>query len=94
MFGYLNHNQRTEIVKELRNNNAFDVDFSAVSGVLDVVHIGEHVSVTVENCNDETRRQLAQIAQHSLTETALNLDEIFEAYVVGNKGQMQLSVSS
>ena len=59
-----------------------------ISGLLDVVHSGESVSVTVEDCDDAKRSQLQAQSANGLTETALNLDEIFEAYVIGNKGQM------
>ncbi len=31
IFGYLNHNQRTDIIKQMRNNSVFDVDFSSVN---------------------------------------------------------------
>ncbi|MHC4836371.1 MAG: AAA family ATPase, partial [Planctomycetota bacterium] len=59
-----------------------------ISGVLDVMGSGDSVSVTVEDCDDEKRNQLQGLSANGMTETALNLDEIFEAYVIGNKGQM------
>ena len=59
-----------------------------IAGLLDVMHSGDSVSVTVEDCTDEKRSQLKQLSSNGLTETALNLDEIFEAYVIGNKGQL------
>lgn len=62
-------------------------DFSAIPGLLDVMHTGGNVSVTIENCDDEKRRQLKQLSQNGFEETALNLDEIFEAYVIGNQGK-------
>lgn len=65
-----------------------NVNFSGIAGLLDVMHSGESVSVTVEDCDDAKRARLKQLSQNGFTETALNLDEIFEAYVIGNKGQM------
>ena len=62
-------------------------DFSAIAGLLDVDHVAQAVSVTVEDCDDEKRNQINQFAEGDVTETALNLDEIFESYVIGNKGQ-------
>ena len=63
-----------------------EADFSGISGLLDVMAAGDNVSVTIENCDDKKRDQLKQLSQNGITETALNLDEIFEAYVIGNKG--------
>jgi ABC-2 type transport system ATP-binding protein len=58
-----------------------------IAGILDVMHSVDSVSLTVEDCDDAKRSQLQQLSQNGLTETALNLDEIFEAYVIGNKGK-------
>ena len=63
-----------------------DTDLTSITGVLDVMHSGDSVSITIEDCDDEKRSQLQQLSQNGTTETALNLDEIFEAYVIGNKG--------
>jgi ABC-2 type transport system ATP-binding protein len=65
-----------------------DADFSSIAGLLDVMHSGDSVSVTVEDCDDTKRSQLKQLSQNGFAETALNLDEIFEAYIIGNKGQL------
>ena len=65
-----------------------DADFSGIAGLLDVMHSGDSVSVTFEDCSDEKRSQLQRLSVNGFTETALNLDEIFEAYVIGNKGQL------
>lgn len=67
-------------------------DFSAIKGLLDVMHTGSNVSVTVEDCENEKRNQLRQLSQNGFEETALNLDEIFEAYVIGNNGKRTVSV--
>jgi ABC-2 type transport system ATP-binding protein len=78
-------NLRDSVRKFLLNPKP-DADFSSITGLLDVVHSSESVSVTIEDCDDEKRNQLKQFSQNGMTETALNLDEIFEAYVIGNKG--------
>jgi ABC-2 type transport system ATP-binding protein len=62
-------------------------DFAAISGLLDVAKAGENVSLTVENCDDQIRSRIKQLSQNGVEETALNLDEIFEAYVIGNQGK-------
>jgi len=74
-------------VRKFLLNPKPEADFSHIPGLLDVMHSGESVSVTVEDCTDEKRDQLKLFSQNGFTETALNLDEIFEAYVIGNKGQ-------
>ena len=51
------------------------------------MHAGENVSITVENCDDQTRTRIQQLSQNGTEETALNLDEIFEACVIGNQGR-------
>ena len=58
---------------------------SQLDGLLDIAHSGDSVSVTIENCDDAKRTQIKEMSQNGVTETALNLDEIFEAYVIGNK---------
>lgn len=63
-----------------------DPDFSTVKGLLDVRRAADSVSVTIENCDNQKRSQLKQLSQNGIEETALNLDEIFEAYVIGNSG--------
>jgi len=73
-------------VRKFLLNPKPDADFSNIPGLLDVMHSGESISVTVEDCTDEKRSQLKQLSANGFTETALNLDEIFEAYVIGNKG--------
>lgn len=61
-------------------------DFSDIPEILDLSHSGDSVTVTVEDCDNQTRARLKGMSQNSMVETALNLDEIFEAYVIGNKG--------
>ncbi|MHC4553532.1 MAG: hypothetical protein ACYSUT_12340, partial [Planctomycetota bacterium] len=62
-------------------------DFAAITGLLDVDRAAAAVSVTIEDCDDEKRSRIRQLAEGDITEAALNLDEIFESYVIGNKGQ-------
>jgi ABC-2 type transport system ATP-binding protein len=62
-----------------------DADLSKIAGVLDIRHSGTSVCVTVEDCDDTKRSQINDISQNDPTESALNLDEIFEAYVIGSR---------
>ena len=64
-----------------------EADFGRLAGVLDVVKAGGNVSVTIEDCNEDKRAALKAMANGGMQETGLNLDEIFEAYVIGNKGK-------
>jgi ABC-2 type transport system ATP-binding protein len=64
-----------------------EANIAAIPGLLDMTHVGESVSLTVENCDDQFRNRMKQLSQNSVEETAMNLDEIFEAYVIGNQGQ-------
>ena len=61
-----------------------DANMAAIPGLLDIAHAGENVSITVENCDTQTSDRIRRLAQNSIEETALNLDEIFEAYVIGS----------
>ena len=61
-------------------------DFSKIPGVLDVFQTGNTISVTVEDCDDSKRAKIKSMSLNGTQENALNLDEIFEAYVIGNKG--------
>ena len=63
------------------------IDFKRVDGVLDVVRSGESVSLTIEDCDRNKKSALKEISTNGLQEEALNLDEIFEAYVIGNRGR-------
>ena len=68
-----------------------DADLTRLPGILDVLRAGSNISMTIEDCNDKTRGLIEGISTNGLTEEALNLDEIFEAYVIGNRGR-QLTV--
>ncbi|MHC4475731.1 MAG: ABC transporter ATP-binding protein [Planctomycetota bacterium] len=62
-------------------------DLGRVGGVLDVVKLGENALVTVEDCDQAKRAAIKEMTTDGLQEMALNLDEIFEAYVIGNRGK-------
>jgi ABC-2 type transport system ATP-binding protein len=65
-----------------------DYKFDGVGGILDVAKAGERIAVTVEDYNDTKREAIEKTVQCSIVDVmSLNLDEIFEAYVIGNRGQ-------
>jgi hypothetical protein len=51
-----------------------------------MLKVGDNVSITIEDCDEAKRTQLKGMSANGMTEIALNLDEIFEAYVIGNRG--------
>jgi ABC-2 type transport system ATP-binding protein len=59
-----------------------------IGGVLDVARSGDRLAVTVEDY-DEGKKGLIEKAARAdvVREVGLNLDEIFEAYVIGNRGE-------
>lgn len=63
------------------------VDWSHMAGVLDVTVSGGATCVTLEAYDEDRRKAMEQLGQGEAQETALNLDEIFEAYVIGNRGR-------
>jgi ABC-2 type transport system ATP-binding protein len=63
------------------------VDLARVTGVLDAVQGDGQWRVTVEAANADARAALGTMAQDEVEEMGLNLDEIFEAYVIGNRGR-------
>jgi ABC-2 type transport system ATP-binding protein len=58
-----------------------------LEGVLDAARSGEAVALTVSECSEQTRAAVAGMSRNGLQEQALNLDEIFESYVIGNRGR-------
>jgi ABC-2 type transport system ATP-binding protein len=57
-------------------------------GVLDVSELGEGMTVTIEDFDDSKRAAIEQESGCSvLQKVDLNLDEIFAAYVIGNRGR-------
>lgn len=55
--------------------------------VLDAAADGDRLAVTVENYSQAGRRIREMAGSSLVREAALNLDEIFEAYVIGNRGE-------
>ena len=66
-------------------------DFGDLPGILDLIQAGQNVSLTVEDCTEATRTQIQQMSANGAQETALNLDEIFEAYVIGNRAEAAIA---
>jgi ABC-2 type transport system ATP-binding protein len=83
--------QLRESVRKFILTPTSEANFSQLPGILDVLKVGDNVSITIEDCNEAKRTQLKGMSANSMTEIALNLDEIFEAYVIGNRGH-ELSV--
>ncbi len=75
-----------ESVKKIVLNTSQN-DFSKIDGILDVSKTGERVVLTVENCSAEKIDKIKDSYGGFIGETGLNLDEIFEAYVIGNRGE-------
>jgi ABC-2 type transport system ATP-binding protein len=78
--------QLRESVRKFVLTSVPEANFSRLTGILDVLKVGDNVSITVEDCDDEKRNRLKSMSINGMTEVALNLDEIFEAYVIGNRG--------
>lgn len=58
-------------------------DVTKVPGLLDINRQGSGLALIVEDCDEEKRNQINACSQNGVTESALNLDEIFEAYIIG-----------
>lgn len=67
------------------------MDLTKVPGVLDAVQEDGQWRVTVEATNADARATLGAVAHDEAEEIGLNLDEIFEAYVIGNRGREVVS---
>jgi len=63
-------------------------DWRQIQGLLDVaVDDGtRHAAITVEDCTPEKKVNIQTMGK-LIREVPLNLDEIFEAYVIGNRGE-------
>lgn len=82
--------QTEEIRRQVRKfviSSKAQGDFSALAGVLDVFRDRDHILLTMEYCSESQRDKLNKMGLPVLDEAALNLDEIFEAYIIGNRGQ-------
>ncbi|MHC4214167.1 MAG: ABC transporter ATP-binding protein [Planctomycetota bacterium] len=75
-----------ESVKKLVLNTTQN-DFSKIEGILDASKMGERVALAIENCNAEKVNKIKDSYGGFAREVGLNLDEIFEAYVIGNRGK-------
>jgi len=75
-----------ESVKKVVLNTSQN-DFSKIEGILDASKTGECVALTVENCSSEKISRIKDSCGGFVREIGLNLDEIFEAYVIGNRGE-------
>jgi ABC-2 type transport system ATP-binding protein len=74
-------------VKKLMLRGA-DGDLAGIEGLLDVARVGEGITVTVEEVSQEKRSEIQNRSGSDIVrEVDLNLDEIFEAYVIGNRGR-------
>jgi len=60
-------------------------DLSKLDHVLDVTQQDGQSLITCDAVDDHTRRAIKNMAAREVQECALNLDEIFEAYVIGNR---------
>jgi ABC-2 type transport system ATP-binding protein len=63
------------------------MDLTKVTGVLEAMQDDGQWRVTVEAASADVRATFGAMAQGDVEETGLNLDEIFEAYVIGNRGR-------
>ncbi len=69
----------------LAEANGFDPGW--VPGILDVTRQGDRLAVTLEDCDEVKRKAFHDSGARFINEVGLNLDEIFEAYVIGNRGK-------
>jgi ABC-2 type transport system ATP-binding protein len=75
-----------ESVKKLIFNTAKN-DFKKIEGILDVAKTDDRAALTIENCTPEKVNHIKASYGGFVREISLNLDEIFEAYVIGNRGE-------
>jgi ABC-2 type transport system ATP-binding protein len=69
----------------LAEANGFDPGH--IPGILDVTRQGDTLAVAVEDCDEIKRKAFHNSGAKFISEVGLNLDEIFEAYVIGNRGK-------
>jgi ABC-2 type transport system ATP-binding protein len=75
-------------VKKILLRGTGDIEFGGVGGILDVAKMGERIAVTIEDYSEAKREAIEKKSgRAALDEVDLNLDEIFEAYIIGNRGQ-------
>jgi ABC-2 type transport system ATP-binding protein len=63
-------------------------DWRQIEGLLDMTANGDtrRIAITVENCTPDKKVKIQTMGK-LIREVPLNLDEIFEAYVIGNRGE-------
>lgn len=63
-------------------------DWRQIGGLLDINtdDVTRCVAITVENCTPDKKSRIQSMGK-IIQEIPLNLDEIFEAYVIGNRGE-------
>lgn len=87
--GVIRKTGKTDEIRDQVRKFAFTAkptaDVTQLPGLLDVANEHERLAITIEDCDDTKRNQIKQMSQNGLLEESLNLDEIFEAYVVGNQ---------
>ena len=75
-------------VKKILLRGAGDIEPGGVGGILDVARMRESIAVTIEDYNQMKREAIEKTSRCAIVdEVDLNLDEIFEAYIIGNRGQ-------
>jgi ABC-2 type transport system ATP-binding protein len=75
-------------VKKLVFSGADGFGAGDIEGILDVARAGDRAAVTVEGCDAAKRAAIEETAgSAAVRQVDLNLDEIFEAYVIGNRGR-------
>ncbi len=76
-------------VKKLVLRGGEIADNADVEGILDVERVGDCIAVTVEDCDADKQAMIQKKIQSDIVrQVDLNLDEIFEAYVIGNRGKV------
>jgi len=80
--------QLRQSVKKILLRGAGDIELGGVGGILDVARMGERIALTIEDYNEARRGEVEKKSGCAVVdEVDLNLDEIFEAYIIGNRGQ-------
>jgi ABC-2 type transport system ATP-binding protein len=75
-------------IKKLVLSGADGIGTGDVEGILDIRRVGDRVAVTVQDFDEAKRTAIEkQMGSDAVREVGLNLDEIFEAYVIGNRGR-------
>jgi len=75
-------------VKKILLRGAGDIELGSIAGILDVAGIGERIALTIEDYSQAKQEAIEKASKCAIVdEVDLNLDEIFEAYIIGNRGQ-------